>query len=64
MNNVKTLREEIVDALNEATIMELALSNFCINHLLETAQKLSLAPFSFVRDVYAEQQKKLKSVLI
>lgn len=55
VNNVeKTLREEIVDAIMEATIIESANDSFCVNHLLETAQRLSLAPFSFVKQVYEE----------
>lgn len=44
----KTIENEIIDALNEAIIMESANTVFSREHVLEVAQRLSLCPFSFV----------------
>lgn len=46
------IRELIIDALSEAKIMEMARDNPDNDHMLYVAQRLSGAPFSFVRDVY------------
>lgn len=53
----KNLREEIVDAIEEATIMECALDHFDDDHVMYVAQKLSGAPFSFVQKIYFERKK-------
>lgn len=50
--NEKTVYELIVEALDEARIMECAREEFEEDHLLYIAQRLSGAPFSFVSDVY------------
>lgn len=48
----KSLKEEIMEALEEARILECAMEVFDKNHMLFVAQKLSGAPFSFIFDVY------------
>ena len=52
---MQTLKEEIIYALEEAHLMELATGGYDKNHVLETAQRLSYAPFSFVEYVAVEQ---------
>ena len=52
---MQTLKDEILYALEEAHLMELATGRYDENRVLETAQRLSFAPFSFVKDVAAEQ---------
>ena len=49
-----TLRSEIIEALEEALILESSLDNFNPNRILKTAQRLSLAPFSLVEEVAHE----------
>ena len=51
----KTLQEEIVDAIDEARILECAMEKFDADHMLYVAQKLSGAPFSFIQDVYQKR---------
>lgn len=53
----KSLREEIVDAIEEATILECAHDVFDDDHVMYVAQKLSGAPFSFVQKIYFENKK-------
>jgi len=48
----KTLYEEIVEAIEEAKILECAREEFDKDHMLFVAQKLSGAPFSFIEQVY------------
>jgi hypothetical protein len=47
-----TVREEIIEAIEEAKILECARDIYEENHMLFIAQKLSGAPFSFVKEVY------------
>lgn len=53
----RNLREEILEALDEATILECALDRFDEDRVLHVAQKLSGAPFCFVRKIYYERKK-------
>lgn len=53
----KNLREEIIEAIEEATILECALDQFDHDHVMYVAQKLSGAPFSFVQKIYFERKK-------
>lgn len=46
-----TLEEEIKQALQEAIMLETASENFDRARVLDTTQRLSLAPFSFVQMV-------------
>jgi hypothetical protein len=48
----KNLREQILDAIREAQILEMGLDKYSTDHVLFTAQKLSGAPFSFVREIF------------
>lgn len=50
-----TLEQEIQQALIESIILECGRTFYDHNHMLETAQRLSLAPFSFVQEVYNVQ---------
>jgi len=54
------LRDEIVDAIEEAKILECARDEYEENHMLFIAQKLSGAPFSFVKETYVEMQPKFE----
>lgn len=47
----KSLYEEIVEALDEARILECANEEFDKDHMMFIAQKLSGAPFSFIEEV-------------
>lgn len=42
----------IQEALQEAHIMECAREQYAVDNLLYVAQRLSCAPFSFVKEVY------------
>lgn len=53
-----SLHDEIVEAIEEAKILECARDVYEENHMLFIAQKLSGAPFSFVRQTYIEMQPK------
>ena len=48
----KCLKDEIIDAIDEARILECAMERFDEDHMLYVAQKLSGAPFSFINEVY------------
>jgi len=50
----KTLRDEIVDALDEARILECAMERFDRDRMLFVAQRLSGAPYSFITEVYSK----------
>jgi len=50
----KCLQDEIFEAIEEARILECAMETFDVDHMLFVAQKLSGAPFSFIREVYAK----------
>jgi hypothetical protein len=53
MNMVeKTLYELIVEALEEAKMLEMGVSEPDEDHMLLTAMRLSGAPYSFVEQVY------------
>ena len=52
----KSVYELIIDALEEAKVLESALDTHDENRMLFVAQKLSGAPFSFIEQVY--QQNK------
>lgn len=55
-----TLRQEIVEAIEEAKILECARETYEENHMLFIAQKLSGAPFSFVKETYIDMQPKFE----
>jgi len=59
-----SLREEVVDAIEEATILECALDEFNEDHILYVAQKLSKAPLSFVQKIYSERKKVVDIELV
>jgi hypothetical protein len=48
----KTVLELILEALDEAKIMECAMDEYDEDHMLLTAMRLSGAPYSFVEQVY------------
>lgn len=48
----KTVYELIVEALEEAKMLELGVSEPDEDHMLLTAMRLSGAPYSFVEQVY------------
>lgn len=52
------VRETIVEAINEAVIMECARDRFEESNMLTTAMRLSGAPFSLVEFVYNEKKAK------
>ena len=54
----QSVRETIIEAINEAVIMECAHDNFDEDNLLTTAMRLSGAPFSLVEFVYHETKMK------
>jgi len=54
----KTLYETISDALSEAHIMEFAMDTYDKEHMLYTAQVLSGAPYSFVKEVFLKNFMK------
>jgi len=54
---MENLRDQINEALIEATILECARENFDEDHLLYVAQKLSGAPFSFIKEVHIKNKK-------
>lgn len=56
----KNLFDQIVEAIEEARILECAMEHYDTGHMLTTAQRLSGAPFSFVEEVF---QKKFKKAL-
>lgn len=45
------LYDIIVEALDEARILECAMDEFDMDHVMFIAQKLSGAPFSFIKEV-------------
>jgi hypothetical protein len=53
----KTLQELIVEALEEARILECALDDYDEDHVLYVAQCLSGAPYSFVEKIYSQSKK-------
>lgn len=60
----KKLSEEIIEAIEEATILECALDEYDEDHILYVAQKLSGAPFSFVQKIYSERKKVVDIALV
>jgi hypothetical protein len=48
----KTLQMLIQDAIEEAKILEYAREHYEQDHMLYVAQRLSGAPYSFVKEVY------------
>ena len=52
IGNEKTLYENIVEALEEAKILECVRDEYEESNMLYVAQRLSGAPFSFVQEVY------------
>lgn len=58
------LREEIVEAIEEAIILQCALDQYDEDHVLYVAQRLSRAPFSFVQKVYYERKKVVDLAVI
>lgn len=58
-----TLRETIEEAIAEARILECAFETYKEEHVLFVAQKLSGAPFSFVKQVFEEQKPKFVEVI-
>ena len=48
----KTVYELIIEAIDEAKILECAREEYEEDHVLYIAQRLSGAPFSFVQEVY------------
>lgn len=54
----KTLYELIIEALNEARILESACERSDQDNMLFVAQRLSGAPFSFVKEVYDKMKAK------
>lgn len=60
----KKLSEEIIEAIEEAIILECALDEYDEDHILYVAQKLSGAPFSFVQKIYSERKKVVDIALV
>ena len=52
----QTLENLIVDALEEARMLEMGHEDYDEEHMLFNAMRLSGAPFSFVEDVYSKQK--------
>jgi len=52
----QTLERTIRDALREAMIMEHARDKYNTDNVILTAQRLSGAPHSFVKDVFREMK--------
>ena len=52
---INTLELEIIAALEEAMILEEAREAYDTDHILEVAQRLAHAPFSFVQEVAHEK---------
>jgi hypothetical protein len=50
----KTLKELIVDAIEEARILECGRGEYDEDNMLFTAMRLSGAPFSFVKEIYED----------
>jgi hypothetical protein len=48
----KTVYELIIEAIEEAKILECAREEYEEDHMLYIAQRLSGAPYSFIEDVY------------
>jgi hypothetical protein len=53
-----TVKETIVEAIEEAKILECARDTYDTDHVLFVAQKLSGAPFSFVKEVFMDMKPK------
>lgn len=51
----RTLFDQIVEAIDEARILECAMDRYDTNHMLTIAQRLSGAPFSFVEEVFTKK---------
>lgn len=54
-----TVRELILEALDEAEILECAMTRFDVEHMLLTAMRLSGAQYSLVRKVYEDAYENL-----
>jgi hypothetical protein len=52
----KTVQELIVEALEEARILECALDEYDEDHVLYVAQCLSGAPYSFVEKIHSQSK--------
>ncbi len=50
-----TLKDDIVLALEEANILEMGRDTFDENNMLTVAMRLSGAPWSFVEQVYTQE---------
>jgi hypothetical protein len=53
-----TLQETIIEAIEEARILECAMDTYSTDRVLFTAQKLSGAPASFVKEVFDKKYSK------
>ena len=54
----KTLHESIVEAIEEARILECARDTFEIDNVIVTAMRLSGAPYSFTKEIYQKMFSK------
>lgn len=57
MNNMN-LREQIIEAIEEAKILECARETYEEDHVLFVAQKLSGCPIGFVKEIFEDQKPK------
>lgn len=51
-----TLEQNIRDAIQEAMILETARDSFDRENVIYTAQRLSGAPYSFVKEIFSEMR--------
>jgi hypothetical protein len=56
--NTQSLQDQIIEAIEEARILECAMERYSNDRMLFTAQKLSGAPYSFVQEVFSKKYKK------
>ena len=58
------MRNDIVEAIEEATILECALDRFDERHIMYVAHRLSNAPLSSVEKVYYERKKVVDLICV
>lgn len=58
----ETLEELILEALDEAFILECGRGKFSEENMLYVAQRLSGAPFSYVEELYLKKKKLAKEI--
>lgn len=58
----KTVEEMVLEALEEATILEYGRSTFDLKNVFAVAEKLSGVPYSWIMEVHERNKKNVCSV--